>query len=368
MLAKQPRVIISGGGTGGHIYPAIAIANEIKRRYPQAEILFVGALGRMEMQKVPEAGYAIKGLPIAGIQRKSILKNLSFPFKLLNSLLAAFKIVADFKPDIAIGVGGYASAPTLYAASAKGVPTLIQEQNSYAGLTNRMLSKRVRKICVAYPNLEKYFPAQKLVYTGNPVRADILDISNKQLEARNNFGIPANAKVLLVIGGSLGARTINQCLATQYKALEAEGIYTIWQTGKPFAEKAVSLFEQNPSELTKAMPFLNQMDLAYAAADVVISRAGALSISELCLTGKPCILVPSPNVTDDHQTKNAMALVNNNAALFVKDSEVEAKLIDTVLSLFNNIELQDNLSNNIKIMGKPNAASDIVNEIEALIG
>jgi UDP-N-acetylglucosamine--N-acetylmuramyl-(pentapeptide) pyrophosphoryl-undecaprenol N-acetylglucosamine transferase len=368
MLAKQPKVIISGGGTGGHIYPALAIANEIRSRYPQAEILFVGALGRMEMQKVPEAGYKIIGLPIAGIQRKAVWKNIGFPFKLVNSLLAAFKIVEEFKPDIAIGVGGYASAPTLYAASLRGVPTLIQEQNSYAGLTNRLLARRAKKICVAYPNLEKYFPADKLVYTGNPVRSDILDISHKKAEARALFGMPTDAKVLLVIGGSLGARTINQCLATQYAELEAAGIYTIWQTGKVFSEKAIAIFEKSPSDKTKAMPFLNQMDMAYAAADIVISRAGALSISELCLTGKPCILVPSPNVTDDHQTKNALALVNNNAALMVDDTEVDVKLIPEVLALFANEELQETLSNNIRIMAKPSAAIEIVNEVEAIIG
>lgn len=363
MPSTPLRVIVSGGGTGGHIYPALAIATEIRRRFPDAEILFVGAEGRMEMQKVPAAGFAIKGLNIAGFQRRLTLKNLSFPFKVIGSFLSARAILKEFKPQIAVGFGGYASGPMLFAAAMAGVPTIIQEQNSYAGITNKLLSKKAIKICVAYPGLEKYFPADKLVFTGNPVRADIADLKNKREEAAQYFQVKQDRKVLLVLGGSLGAKTINDCLMSQYKALEEAGIQTIWQTGKNFFSTAETHFKNNPTEHTKAYSFLERMDLAYAIADVVISRAGALSISELCLVAKPAILVPSPNVAEDHQTKNAMALANVGAAVVVSDNEAGKSLIKKTVALFSDLQLQSDLSIAIDKLAKPQAASDITNEI-----
>ncbi len=364
---KPYRVIISGGGTGGHIYPAVAIANQLKAINPEAEILFVGAKGRMEMTRVPEAGYKIVGLWISGIQRRLTLDNLSFPLKVLSSIKASHKIIKEFKPDAVVGVGGYASGPLLYAATAKKIPALIQEQNSYAGITNKLLAKRVNKVCVAYPNMEPFFPAEKIVLTGNPVRSDILDSNSKRAEALQHFGLSDKKKTILVIGGSLGARTLNQSMAAGLDQIKNAGYQLIWQTGKAFYPEAQALQEQDQTEAIKVFDFIKRMDLAYAASDVVISRAGALSISELCLVGKPAVLVPSPNVAEDHQTKNAMALVQQHAAILVRDQEASQKLVKTTLDLIKDEEEQKRLSQNIVKMAKPNAAADIVNELIKLI-
>ncbi len=327
------KVIISGGGTGGHIYPAIAIANAIKESYPEASILFVGALGKMEMEKVPKAGYEIIGLPIAGINRSNILANIGFPLKVIKSLWSARKIVKDFAPDVAVGVGGYASGPLLFAASMSGVPILIQEQNSYAGITNKFLSKYAKKICVAYPEMETFFDKNKIIQTGNPVRKDIVDVSTKRNEALRFFGLSDKKKTLLVIGGSQGAKSINEAIYNGVQNLTEEGYQIIWQTGKLFTEKAEILATFNNSLYTSA--FIYEMDLAYAAADVVVSRAGALSVSELCLAKKPAILVPLKTAAEDHQTKNAMSLVNIGAALLVKDDDTQEHLVKTALTLLS---------------------------------
>lgn len=357
------KVVISGGGTGGHIFPAIAIAKALQKKNPNTEILFVGAKGRMEMEKVPAAGYKIIGLTIAGIQRKLDLRNFLLPFKLVKSLVEAHKLLKDFKPDIAIGVGGYASAPTLYMASQMDVPTLIQEQNSYAGLTNKLLAKRASAICVAFPHMEKYFPTNKIVLTGNPVREDLQDISGKREEAMSFFGLDGGRKILLVIGGSLGARTINNAMFDGLHLIEEQGIQVIWQTGKFFFTKA----KEKNNQTIKVFDFINRMDLAYAAADVVISRAGALSIAELCLTAKPCILVPSPNVAEDHQTKNAMALVNEGAAQLVKDSEAGKVLVNKALYLLHNDNQQAELKEKISALAMRNAADKIVDEVYKVV-
>lgn len=360
---QATKIILSGGGTGGHIFPAVAIANELKKRIPDAEILFVGALGRMEMEKVPAAGFKIIGLPIAGLQRKLTLSNLLFPFKLIISLLKARRIIKEFKPQIAIGTGGYASGPILKAAASAGIPTLIQEQNSFAGITNKLLSKKVNKICVAYDDMEQFFPADKIVLSGNPVRQDILDIRDKRSDALKHFGISENKKTILVIGGSLGARTINQAILASLEKLNSENIQLIWQTGKVFiteAKSGCSKYEQNG---IKAYDFIQRMDLAYAAADIVISRAGASSVSELCITGKPSILVPSPNVAEDHQTKNAMALVKKEAAVLITDAEAQEKLIARAVQLANNETEQKALRQNILKLAMPNATSIIADEI-----
>ena len=356
--------MISGGGTGGHIFPAIAIAKALQKKNPDTEILFVGAKGRMEMEKVPAAGYKIIGLTIAGIQRKLDLRNFLLPFKLVKSLIEAHKLLKEFKPDIAIGVGGYASAPTLYMASQMDVPTLIQEQNSYAGLTNKLLAKRASAICVAFPHMEKYFPANKIVLTGNPVREDLQDISGKRDEALKFFGLDGNRKTLLVIGGSLGARTINNAMLEGLHLIEEQDTQVLWQTGKFFYTKA----KEKNSGTIKVFDFINRMDLAYAAADVVISRAGALSIAELCLTAKPCILVPSPNVAEDHQTKNAMALVNEGAAQLVKDSEAGKVLVNKALYLLHNDNQQAELKEKISALAMRNAADKIVDEVYKVVG
>jgi UDP-N-acetylglucosamine--N-acetylmuramyl-(pentapeptide) pyrophosphoryl-undecaprenol N-acetylglucosamine transferase len=366
-LPKPYRVIISGGGTGGHIYPAVAIANQLKAINPNTEILFVGAQGRMEMTRVPEAGYKIVGLWISGIQRRLTLDNLSFPLKVLSSVRASHKIIKDFKPDAVVGVGGYASGPLLYAATSRKIPALIQEQNSYAGITNKILAKRVGKICVAYPNMESYFPADKIVLTGNPVRSDIMDSAAKRSEALEFFELDNSKKTILVIGGSLGARTINKSIAAGVQKLVDANYQLIWQTGKAFHQEASEIAEQYKAHGIRAFDFIRKMDLAYAAADVVISRAGALSISELSLAGKPCILVPSPNVAEDHQTKNAMALVQQHAAKLVKDQEADQKLISAVLELAKDEQELNILSQNILKMAKPNAAQEIVNELIKLI-
>ena len=367
MPDKVYKFIISGGGTGGHIYPAIAIANEIKRLHPSADILFVGAQGRMEMTRVPEAGYKIIGLWISGLQRRLTLDNLSFPFKVISSLRKAHRIIKDFKPDAVVGVGGYASGPMLYAATQRNIPTLIQEQNSHAGITNKLLANKVSKVCVAHEGMGKYFPQGKTVLTGNPVRSDIMQLEGKRAEAMSFFGLNPAMLTFLVIGGSLGARTLNQSTQAALAKIEAEGHNLIWQTGKtyfPTAEAAMAPFQ---GDQLKAFAFIRQMDLAYAAADVVISRAGALSISELCLAQKPSILVPSPNVAEDHQTKNAMALVNKNAAVFVKDTEAATSLWATAFALAKDPEKQQQLSRSIGALARPNAAKTIVQELFSLL-
>ena len=357
------RFIISGGGTGGHIYPAIAIANELRRRHSDAEFLFVGAKDRMEMEKVPQAGYKIEGLWISGIQRKLSLKNLMFPFKLISSIMKAKAIVRRFKPDAAVGTGGYASAPLLRVASTKKVPCLIQEQNSYAGITNKWLKNKVQKICVAYDGMEAFFPSEKLVLTGNPVREDLLDISNKRTEALSFFNLEAHKKTLLVLGGSLGARNVNMLVDSSLKFLNSEGVQLIWQCGKFYEEE----YKDRTKGLVQVHAFLNRMDLAYAAADIIISRAGALSVSELCLVGKPVIFIPSPNVAEDHQTKNARAISEKDAAILLKESEASEKFEALFSQLLHSEEKQRTLSANIARLAKPNATREIVDEIEKLL-
>lgn len=361
------RVIISGGGTGGHIYPAVAIANQLRAVEPDAEILFVGAQGRMEMTRVPEAGYKIVGLWISGLQRRLTLDNLSFPLKVLKSIRTSHKIIKEFKPDAVVGVGGYASGPLLYAATSRGIPALIQEQNSYAGITNKLLAKRVNKVCVAYPSMEAFFPPEKLVLTGNPVRSDIMSLQGKREEALQHFNLGTDKKTILVIGGSLGARTINQSIAAGLQQIVDAGHQLIWQTGKAFYPQAQELEKNFEGNGIRGLDFIKRMDLAYAAADVVISRAGALSISELCLAGKPSVLVPSPNVAEDHQTKNAMALVQQEAALLVRDADAMNQLVPAALELIQNEQEQQRLHQNILKMARPNAAADIVNELVKLI-
>lgn len=357
------KVIISGGGTGGHIFPAVAIANEIKSQFPSCEILFVGAKGRMEMTRVPEAGYEIEGLDIAGLQRKFDLKNFLLPLKVAKSYRQASAILKKFQPQIAIGVGGYASGPLLFAAQMNSIPTLIQEQNSFAGLTNKLLAKRAKKICVAYSGMEAYFPAEKLVHTGNPVRSDMVDWKGKREEALKFFDLKEDKPVVLSVGGSLGARSINLALSEHINRFRDAEVQLLWQTGKAYADKAADL----AGDGVHALPFIQRMDLAYAAADVIISRAGALSISELSLIGKPCILVPSPNVAEDHQTKNAMVLVNAGAALMVKDNEASSILVDEALTLLRKDELKGKLSANLLRLGIADAAKRITNEIEHIL-
>lgn len=355
--------MISGGGTGGHIYPALAIANELKLRYPNAEFLFVGAENRMEMEKVPAAGYAIEGLWISGLQRRLTIDNLSFPLKLISSILKSKKIVKRFKPTVVIGTGGYASGPILHVASQKNIPTLIQEQNSYPGITNKLLSKKVSSICVAYDNLERFFPKEKILKTGNPVRQDLLSVSEKRNEAIAEFQLDSTKKTLLVIGGSLGARTINRLMAEQMESLINQGLQIIWQVGKFYIEEYKKC---NDVDGVQVHAFLNRMDLAYAAADIIISRAGASSISELCIVGKPTIFIPSPNVSEDHQTKNALAVVNNNAAILIKETELE-RFPTEIKNLLNSEILCNSLSENMKKLALPKATQDIVDEIEKLI-
>ncbi|WP_299837916.1 undecaprenyldiphospho-muramoylpentapeptide beta-N-acetylglucosaminyltransferase [uncultured Tenacibaculum sp.] len=362
-MEKSINVIISGGGTGGHIYPAIAIANEIKLRYPTARILFIGAKGKMEMEKVPNAGYEIKGLWISGIQRKLTIKNLMFPLKLISSLWNANKIIRKFKPDIAIGTGGFASGPALMMASRKRIPTVIQEQNSYPGITNKLLSKKANKICVAYDNLERFFPLEKIVKTGNPVRQDLLLIHTKREEAQEFFNLDKKKKTVLVIGGSLGARRINQLIATELDFFESQNIQIVWQCGKLYYEEYKEFGDKNYVQIHQ---FLNRMDLAYAAADFVISRAGASSVSELCIVGKPTLFIPSPNVAEDHQTKNAKSIVDKHGAIMLKESELNTFPV-VFETLLRDQGKQESLSENIKELALPNATSHIVNEIERLI-
>ena len=361
------KAIISGGGTGGHIFPAISIANEIKIRFPEAEILFVGAENRMEMQRVPAAGYNIVGLPVAGFDRKNLFKNIAVLFKLYKSMSLAKKTLRDFAPDIAVGVGGYASGPTLKVANQQGIPTLLQEQNSYAGVTNKLLAKKANKICVAYEGMEQFFPKEKIVMTGNPVRQDLKCTPERREEAYSYFKLAPAKKTVLVLGGSLGARTLNQSMIQCLDLIVEGDVQYIWQTGKFYHENALeSIKERNnlPIHLTD---FISRMDLAYSVADVIVSRAGAGSISEFCIVGKPVILVPSPNVSEDHQTKNAMALVNKEAAIMVKDTQAVLELIPLVQDLMKNEVKLNSLSENIKKLALPDAASRIVDEIEKII-
>lgn len=361
------RIIISGGGTGGHIFPAVAIANALKAKRPDTEILFVGALGRMEMQRVPAAGYNIKGLPICGFNRKNLLKNFAVLFKLWKSQRIAKKIIKGFKPMVAVGVGGYASGPTLNQCASMGIPCLIQEQNSYAGVTNKLLAKKASKICVAYEGMERFFPKDKIVLTGNPVRQQLLDTQLTKAEALRTFGLEPSKKTILIVGGSLGARTINDSVMAHLDELQNSGVQVIWQTGKNYFENIKQqLAEKSPMPALKPTDFIADMGAAYRAADLVISRAGASSISEFCLIGKPVILVPSPNVAEDHQTKNAMALVNRQAAQFVSDAEAPQKLIPLALSTVKDDQILGQLSHNIKLMALRNSAETIANEVFAL--
>lgn len=361
------RIIISGGGTGGHIYPAIAIANAILKKEPDTEILFVGALGKMEMEKVPKAGFQIVGLPIVGIKRELSLDNLAFPFKLVKSLLKARDVVKDFKPDVAVGVGGFASGPLLMMASLAGVPILIQEQNSYAGVTNKLLAKRAAKICVAYPGMEAFFPKPKLALLGNPVRRDIVDVSGRKNEALVHFDLSAERKTLFVMGGSLGARSINESINNGLEKLLDAGYQILWQTGKGFIEKARESIQRLATDRVKAFEFIYEMDLAYAVADVVVSRAGALSVSELCLVAKPAILVPYPAAAEDHQTKNALSLTEQHAAILVKDEKTAVELVAKAIDLLEDLSQQAILKSNIKKLGRPSAADDIAAEVLKLV-
>ncbi len=361
------RVIISGGGTGGHIFPALAIANEIRNRFPDADVLFVGALNRMEMERVPAAGYKIIGLPVTGFPRKPGIKMLSFVVGLLKSNRLAKRIIQETKPQIAIGVGGFASGPLLRAAAMKGIPTLIQEQNSYAGITNKLLGKKANVICVAYDKMDRYFSAEKIVYTGNPVRENILKKLGNKKEAFQFFRLQASRKVILIIGGSLGAKSINEAVIQNIKVISGSNVEVIWQTGAIYYKGIMEKLKENTPSNLHIHEFLTRMDLAYAAADVVISRAGAGTISELCLIAKPVILVPSPNVAEDHQTKNALSLQEKNAAIMIPDYEIKEKLIPEALRLINSPEECVELSINIKKLAKPKATQHIVDEIEKLI-
>jgi UDP-N-acetylglucosamine--N-acetylmuramyl-(pentapeptide) pyrophosphoryl-undecaprenol N-acetylglucosamine transferase len=367
MLQREARIILSGGGTGGHIYPAIAIANAIREIQPSADILFVGANGRMEMEKVPEAGYPIRGLDISGLQRKFSWSLFSFPFKVIASVMDALKIIREFKPDAVAGMGGYASGPLLYAATMRNVPCLIQEQNSYPGITNKLLAKRVSRICAGYDGMEKYFPAEKITVTGTPVRGDIAHPETKRAEALSFFQLDERKKTVFVTGGSLGARTINEGIAENLTALIDARIQILWQTGKNYHDQVIERFGHFESAGVKTFPFMKRMDLAYAAADIVVSRAGASSIAELCLAGKPAILIPSPNVAEDHQTKNAMALVSKNAALMLKDIEVRTGLASQCIGLLQDDDKMQTLAKNIRMMAYPDAARIIACEILNLV-
>ena len=358
------RVIISGGGTGGHIFPAVSIANAIKVLRPDAKILFVGALGRMEMQRVPAAGYEIKGLPICGFDRKNLFKNVIVLFKIWKSQQMAKKIIQDFQPQVAVGVGGYASGPTLNKAAAMGIPCLIQEQNSYAGVTNKLLAKKAEKICVAYDGMERFFPADKIIKTGNPVRQSLLETTVSHEDAVRSFGLDPNKKTILLVGGSLGARTINESVMQHLDMVRQSDVQFVWQTGKYYHAQIMEQLEKvgKPNNLI-ATDFISDMGVAYKAADLVISRAGASSISEFCLIGKPVILVPSPNVAEDHQTKNAMALVNVNAALYVKDSEAPSRLLALAVETVNDQTKLESLKENILKLALPDSAEIIAKEV-----
>jgi len=358
------KFILSGGGTGGHIYPAVAIADQLKSRYPDAEFLFVGASDRMEMDKVPQAGYKIEGLWISGIQRKLTLKNMMFPFKLISSLLRSKKIIKTFKPDVVIGTGGFASWPLLKMATFKKIPSLIQEQNSYPGITNKLLGKKVNTICVAYEGLEKFFPKEKIRLTGNPIRKDLLEVKSKQVEGKNAFKLIHSKHTLLVLGGSLGARRINQLIEANIEVFKDENVQLIWQCGKLYYDQYK---HYNEIDNIQVHAFLNTMDLAYAAADVIISRAGAISVSELCIVGKPVIFIPSPNVAEDHQTKNASAVADKNAAILVREKDLDADFKNVFLGLISDKEKRKALSKNIEALALVNATNDIVDEVEKLL-
>lgn len=357
------KFILSGGGTGGHIYPAIAIANELKKRYPNAEFLFVGAKDRMEMEKVPQAGYEIEGLWITGLQRKLTFRNLMFPFKLISSLLRARKIVSKFKPNVVIGTGGFASGPLLKIASGRKVPCLLQEQNSYAGITNKLLKDAVAKICVAYDGMEKFFPANKIVKTGNPVREDLITFTVEKEEALRFFELDQRKQTLLVLGGSLGARRVNQLIEEKLAFFKSLGVQVVWQCGKLYYEE----YKKHQSDTVKVMAFINKMDCAYIGADFIISRAGASSVSELSIVGKPVLFIPSPTVAEDHQTKNAMALVNENAAIMIKEKDLENDFDNIFSDIISSIDKQKEIGVNIKKMALPNATKDIVDQVEILL-
>ena len=360
---KKLKFILSGGGTGGHIYPAVAIANELKSRFPDAEFLFVGASDKMEMQKVPQSGYQIEGLWIAGLQRKLTLQNAMFPFKLMSSLWKSRSIIKEFKPDVVIGTGGFASGPLLQMANMLHIPTLIQEQNSYPGITNKLLSKKAHKICVAYENLGRFFPKSKMILTGNPVRQDLIDIESKRAEAIQYFNLDPNKKTLLVLGGSLGARRVNQLIEKELKNFQAQDVQVIWQCGKFYYED----YNKYNGNNVQVLAFIDRMDLVYAAADIVISRAGASSVSELCIVGKPVIFIPSPNVAEDHQTKNAQSIVDRKGALMIKESELDSLFGLVFEALLKDQGKQIQLSKNIKHLALPNATKQIVDEIVKLI-
>ncbi|WP_163322966.1 undecaprenyldiphospho-muramoylpentapeptide beta-N-acetylglucosaminyltransferase [Draconibacterium mangrovi] len=366
MKQKINKAIISGGGTGGHIFPALAIANEIKKRNPDADILFVGAEDRMEMEKVPAAGYEIIGLPVMGFPRKPSMKMITFFKKLRQSSKLAKKIVADFKPEVAIGVGGYASGPLLRAAAKAKVPCLIQEQNSYAGITNKLLSKKVNSICVAYDKMDRFFPAKKLIFTGNPVRENLTEKQNRK-EAFEFFKVNEEDKIILIVGGSLGARSVNQAVLKNIKEIEASGVQVIWQTGAYYYDKIQEELKETKPKNLQIHKFITRMDLAYEVADLVISRAGAGTISELCLVGKASILVPSPNVSEDHQTKNAMALVEQDAALMVRDDEINEKLFPLAFEVVKDEAHCNALAAKSKELAKPDATKQIVDEVEKLV-
>lgn len=363
-MSERLRVIISGGGTGGHIFPAVSIANAIRSKQPDAEILFVGALGRMEMQRVPAAGYEIKGLPICGFDRKNPLKNIKVLYKIWKSQRMAKKIIKDFRPMVAVGVGGYASGPTLNKAAAMGIPCLIQEQNSYAGVTNKLLAKKAEKICVAYDGMERFFPAEKIIKTGNPVRQALLETTISHDEAVRSFGLDPQKKTILLVGGSLGARTINESVLQHLDMVRNSDVQFVWQTGKYYHASIMEQLKQQgqPKNLV-VTDFISDMGAAYKAADLVISRAGASSISEFCLIGKPVILVPSPNVAEDHQTKNAMALVNVDAALYVKDAEAPDKLLELAITTVNDEQKLNTLSKNVLKLALPDSADIIADEV-----
>ena len=360
---KHYKFILSGGGTGGHIYPAIAIANELKMRFPTAEFLFVGAKDKMEMQKVPQAGYAIKGLWIAGLQRQINMKNAMFPFKLIDSLWKSRSIIKEFKPDVVIGTGGFASGPLLQVANTMGIPTVIQEQNSYPGITNKLLSKKASVICVAYENLERFFPGEKMILTGNPVRQDLIDIASKREEAVAYFKLDSTKKTLLVLGGSLGARRINQLIEKEMEHILSQNVQIIWQCGKLYFED----YKKYNSTHVQVVSFIERMDYVYAAADVIISRAGASSVSELCIVGKPVLFIPSPNVAEDHQTKNAKAIVDKKGALLLKESELDSQFSLVFEALLKDEGKQKQLSENIKELAMPQATKQIVDAIVQLI-
>lgn len=362
-MEKELRVIISGGGTGGHIFPAVSIANAVKAMRPDAKILFVGAIGRMEMQRVPAAGYEIKGLPICGFDRKNLLKNVKVLYKIWKSQRMAKKIIKDFRPQVAVGVGGYASGPTLNKAAAMGIPCLIQEQNSYAGVTNKLLAKKAEKICVAYEGMERFFPAEKIILTGNPVRQALLETTITRDDAIRSFGLDPKKKTILLVGGSLGARTINESMLRHLDLIKESGLQFIWQTGKFYSAEIAERLKGQDLPNLKVTDFITDMGAAYRAADLVISRAGASSISEFCLIGKPVILVPSPNVAEDHQTKNALALSTRDAAIYIKDAEAPDTLLQTAIETVNDDAKLKSLSENVLKLALPDSANIIAKEV-----